>query len=258
MIKHEQGEIQYYTFSTLNKPGIFHGVFTRLGGESPPPWNSLNTGGTVGDDRAIVSSNLKRILAASSTSYFKLAQVRQVHSSDVILVDAPTDGEFKGDAMISNKPGICLLMRFADCVPILFYDEQRKAVGIAHAGWKGTVKDIGARVVKKMGDAFGSKPAELLVGIGPSIGPDHYVVGDDVIEEVKKTFPERWGEIIHSDFNEVKLDLWKANELSLRRVGIQNIEQSGICTACHTGEWFSHRAEMGRTGRFAALLYLAD
>jgi len=217
MIAQEHDDLKYYQFESLRKSGIFHGIFTRLGGESLAPWNSLNVGGTVGDNPEIVASNINKIITVSGSSRDNLAQVRQIHSSNVILIDSPTQEVIQGDAMISNQRGLYLFMRFADCVPILFLDEKRKNFGIAHAGWKGTVKEISAHVVRRMGEVFESKPQDLSVGIGPSIGPDHYTVRDDVISEIKKTFPDRWNEVISSISNEVKLDLWKANEITLRK-----------------------------------------
>jgi YfiH family protein len=256
MIGQEQNGLKYYQFESLRTSGIFHGIFTRLGGESPGPWNSLNIGGTVGDSLENTSTNLDKILNVSGTSRENISQVWQIHSSKVILADSPMDAELQGDAMISNQGGLYLLMRFADCVPILFYDHKTNAIGIAHAGWKGTVKEVGAQVVLRMGDIFGSKPEDLVVGIGPSIGPDHYTIGKDVLGDLKNTFPDQWREMINTDSNEVKLDLWKTNEISLRNAGVRSIEQSNICTGCNTKEWYSHRAEEGKTGRFAAIIGL--
>ncbi len=256
MIKREKSGLRYYQFESLNTPGIFQAIFTRLGGNSPQPWNSLNLGGTVGDKEERVNENLSRLLASIDGINDELVQIRQMHSKDVILADLGMDGNYHGDAIITDKPGLILLMRFADCVPIIFYDPVQKTAGIAHAGWKGTVQEISLETVKKMEEKFGSKPSDLIVGIGPSIGPDHYLVGGDVISDIKKAFPLKWNQILNNSPDGVKLDLWKANQLSLQKAGVTAIEISNICTGCHTDEWFSHRAENGRTGRFAAVVSL--
>jgi YfiH family protein len=147
-------------------------------------------------------------------------------------------------------------MRFADCVPLLFMDRVTQAIGIAHAGWLGTVKLIGKEVVERMDQEFGCDPKNIHVGIGPSIGPDHYTIREDVIQEVKNSFPDHWKELLSPTDDGVKLNLWKANEITLRQAGIQTIEHSNICTGCNIDEWYSHRAELGKTGRFGALIGL--
>ena len=234
-------------------------VFSRQGGVSPVPWNSLNLGNTVGHESTRVEENKNKLL--SSIGYFpdQLAQIRQVHSAHVEVVDKPTnrsDVLSQGDAMISNEPGLLMLLRFADCVPILFFDPVNKATGIAHAGWKGTVKEVAISAVSKMKKQFGTNPSDLIVGIGPSIGPDHYEIGEDVVEEVKRTFPHHWDKLLISVLDKVKLDLWEANRISLKKAGVKHIEMAEICTACNVDDWYSHRAEKGKTGRFAAVIGL--
>jgi YfiH family protein len=256
MIKREKFGLQYYQFESLITPGFFQAVFTRVGGYSPEPWSSLNLGGTVGDSGERVKKNLSKLLSAIDGSTDDLVQIRQIHSNDVIHADQTMDGIYHGDAIITNKPGLILLMRFADCVPIVFYDPILKAAGIAHAGWKGTAQEISLETVRKMEEKFGSKPSDLIVGIGPSIGPDHYLVGEEVIFEIKQNFPLKWNQILVNTPDGVKLDLWKANQVSLQKAGVKSVEISNICTGCHTDEWFSHRAENGRTGRFAAVIII--
>jgi len=256
MIRRENNDLRYYQFDSLIKPGIFQAVFTRLGGYSPEPWSSLNLGGTVGDTGNRVNKNLTKLLASIGGANTDLVQIRQIHSKNVIIADQAMDGIYHGDAIITNKPGLILLMRFADCVPIILYDPILKITGIAHAGWKGTVQEISLVTVRQMEEKFGCKPSDLIVGIGPSIGPDHYSVGEEVISAIKQAFPGKWNQILINSRDGVKLDLWKANQISLEKAGVTSIEISDICTGCHTDEWFSHRAENGRTGRFAAVVSL--
>jgi YfiH family protein len=252
----ERNGLKVYQFESLKSPGLTQAIFSRHGGLSPAPWSSLNLGGTVGDDQTRVKGNLDLLLEAVGYKPETLAQVRQIHSAKVVLAERPMDVLFQGDAMISSTPGVLLLMRFADCVPILFFDPVKKAVAIAHAGWQGTIKEVSFHTVQSMIHELGTNPADLVAGIGPSIGPDHYYVGEDVIEQVQNIFPEELEEVLISDQDGVKLDLWKANQISLRRAGVTKIEISGICTACNTEDWFSHRGEQGNTGRFAAVVGL--
>lgn len=254
MIENKSGGILYYQFETLKTPGLFHGIFSRKGGVSPSPWKSLNLGGTVGDDPANVRENMSRLLNVSEFTYDQLVQVRQIHSSRVIRADAAMDASEEGDAITTDSPGLVLLMRFADCVPILFLDPENRAIAIAHAGWKGTLKGVVSEVVRSMKTNFGTSPSQIRVGIGPSIGPERYQVGRDVIDATKRTFPEEYQQVLREDPDGVKLDLWKANEIHLRKMGVEQIEIAGICTGADPAHWYSHRAEKGKTGRFAAVI----
>ena len=259
MISRETMGLRYFQFGSLLSEKLTQAVFSRKGGVSPIPWSSLNLGSTVGDEPARVSENKNKLLAAIGHSPNQLAQIHQVHSAHVQVVNKPGGRNSvlaKGDAMISNTPGLLMLMRFADCVPILFFDPEKNAAGIAHAGWKGTVKEVVIAVVNELKNQFGTDPADLLTGIGPSIGPDHYEIGDEVIEEVKSTFHKNWDQILIIGPDSVKLDLWEANKISLRNAGVKHIETAGICTACSVKDWYSHRAENGITGRFAAVIGL--
>jgi YfiH family protein len=256
MIAKQAGGTLYYQFKSFQTPGLFHGVFSRKGGVSPAPWNSLNLGGTVGDTRENVQENLSRLLEVSGFTSKQLVQVRQIHSAKVIRSDHPADAVEEGDAITTDQRGLLLLMRFADCVPILFFDPENKAIAIAHAGWKGTLKGVVSEVVHAMGSHYGSQPGKIIVGIGPSIGPDHYQIGSEVIDETKRVFREASNRVLYKDSKGVKLDLWKANEIHLRNSGVEQIDIAGICTGCDLKKWYSHRAEQGNTGRFAAVIGL--
>ena len=256
MKANKTGGLVYHQFKAFNIPGLFHGVFCRKGGVSPAPWNSLNLGGTVGDSPENVGENLSRLLNASGYSSQQLVQVKQIHSTKVIKVDTPEDAIREGDAITTDKPGLLLLMRYADCVPILFHDPEHQAIAIAHAGWMGTLDGVVSEVVRQMGSQFGTSPDQVKVGIGPSIGPDHYQIGDDVIKKAKKAFPEVYDQILNEEEGVVKLDLWKANEIQLRRIGVDQIDIAGICTGCDPLNWYSHRVENGMTGRFATVIGL--
>jgi len=250
--------IRYYTFDIFPRE-VTQAVFTRQGGVSPEPWASLNVGGTVGDEAARVRENRYRSFAALGRRIDSLYDVWQVHSADSVIADAPRDPKdelIQADAIFTDKPEVTLYMRFADCVPILFYDSKQGVVGLAHAGWLGTVRGMTSAAVKKMREHYGSKPENIYAAIGPSIGVDHYEIGADVISKVQESFNSDSERLIESRNNKTYLDLWSANFIQLQKSGVEKIEVAGLCTACHLDDWFSHRAEKGRTGRFGALIAL--
>lgn len=163
------------------------------------------------------------------------------------------------DALITAQPGLALLSTFADCAPLLFFDPRTPAVGVAHAGWRGTVADVGGATVRAMAREFGSQPADLLVGIGPAIGRCCYSVRDDVATAWRGISAGRDGALKEvSAANRWQFDLPSANHWLLVRAGVDpaRIEMSGVCTSCRVDEYFSHRAEQGRAGRFAAMIAL--
>jgi YfiH family protein len=256
---HNNG-IRYYTFDIFPRE-VTHAVFTRQGGVSPEPWASLNVGGTVGDDAARVRENRYRSFAALSRRIDSLYDVWQVHSANAVIADAPRDPNLpliQADAIFTDKPEVTLYMRFADCVPILFYDSKKGVVGLAHAGWLGTVRGATTAAVTKMREHYGSKPENIYTAIGPSIGVDHYEVGADVIAKVGESFGPDAERLIETRDGKTYLDLWSANFIQLRKSGVEKIEVAGLCTACHLDDWFSHRAEKGKTGRFGALIGLKE
>ncbi|MRS03228.1 peptidoglycan editing factor PgeF, partial [bacterium] len=234
---------------------------TRKGGVSPHPWTTLNLGGTVGDDRANVVENRRRIYQVMNREVESIFDVWQVHSADVICTDTPRPLDAlhsKGDAILTNNPEITLFMRFADCVPILLYDPVRRVIGVVHAGWQGTVKKVVQRSVIKMTQQYGSMTGDIYAGIGPSIGPDHYQIGDDVIQQVRAGFGRDAPKVLLQNNGSTHLDLWRANAILLEQAGVKHIEIANLCTACDTERWYSHRAEQGKTGRFGAIIALAS
>jgi YfiH family protein len=253
------GDLRFYTFESLNRPGLKHAAFTRRGGVSPSPWASLNLGGTVGDDRPRVLENKRRALAVAGRSEDSLHEVWQVHSADVVHARKPRGQEplRQADAMITSSDQVTFLMRFADCVPVFLYDPGKQAIGLVHAGWLGTARRTVAQAVRAMRDAFGCDPANLLAGIGPSIGPDHYTVGEDVVQAERRAFGPMADELLAVCEGQVHFDLWLANRRLLEMEGVRSIEVAGLCTACHPDDWYSHRGEGGKTGRFGALMALA-
>ncbi len=250
--------IRYYQFERLGD-GVTQAVFTRRGGCSPDPWTTLNMGGTVGDDPGRVRENRNRALQALNRTPESVYDVWQVHGTKVAIAEAPRPTEsphLQADTILTNLPGITLLMRFADCVPILLHDPVKKVIGIAHAGWLGTVQGTVRMAVEAMQTGFGSNPGDILAGIGPSIGPDHYEVGPDVVAQVHQAFKKDAEHLLVEHAGIIQFDLWTANRLTLEKTGVRKIELAGLCTACHTADWYSHRAERGLTGRFGAIIAL--
>ena len=250
--------LKYYAFDSFG-PGVVQAILSRRGGVSPAPWASLNLGGTVGDDAERVRVNRTRALSLLGRDPASLYDVWQVHGTDVAIAEAPRPPEtphLQADVILTDRPGVTLMMRFGDCVPILLHDPVRKVAGIAHAGWMGTVRGTVRAAVETMQVRFGTRPADLLAAIGPSIGPDHYEVGADVISQVRQAFGTDASGLLDERAGRTYFDLWSANRWQLERSGVRQVEIARLCTACHTDDWFSHRAEKGRTGRFGAVLAL--
>ena len=251
--------IRYFVFDSLSREGVPHAIFTRRGGVSLPPWKSLNFASSVGDDPRRIAENHRLAFQAVDISIDSMCDVWQVQSAIVIRVDYPPDREGekpKADGMLTNNPQLTLLMRYADCAPIFLYDPKQKVIGQVHAGWRGTVKKIAAVAVSRMQSDFGSKPEDILSAIGPSICVEHYEVGQDVVIEVRKSFGENARKLLPTQDGGVKLNMLAANKFILKQIGVKHIEMSGICTACHLEDWYSHRAEKGKRGAFGAMIGL--
>jgi YfiH family protein len=256
---HEVGAVRYYQFETLDPDRVVQAVFARQGGVSPAPYASLNMSVSTGDTRENVRANRERAFRALGRAPNTLADVWQVHSATVVVADEP-NGErshlAQADALITDNPAVTLFQRFADCVPIVLYDPVRPAVGLIHAGWRGTLAKAPAVAARAMAERFGSRPADLQAAIGPSIGPCHYDVGPEVAGATRQAFGPAADALLSGENGTTRLDLWAANLQALREVGVDQVEVAGVCTACHSGDFFSHRAERGRTGRFGALVAL--
>ena len=256
---HQLDEIRYYTFDIFEGAAINHGILTRHGGVSPSPWAALNVGGTVGDDPQRVKENRRRALNALGREVESIYDVYQVHSAEVVCADAPRPPEqihLRADAIFTDNPRVTLFMRFADCVPILLYDPVHQVVGLVHAGWMGTVRHTVLAGIRAMQAEYGTQAADILAGLGPSICAAHYQIGEDVAAQVRRVFGEDAPGLLPNLNGSIHFDLWEANRLLLTSAGVREIEVSRLCTACHVEDWYSHRAEKGRTGRFGALINL--
>jgi len=260
MKKHQKDSIYFMTFPSFDKEEkIVHGIFMRRGGCSPEPWKSLNLSTTVGDLKENVIENRTRIMKVLNLEKDDFFDVWQVHSTTVVETNKPRSRDqnyIQADAIITNKPGVALLMRFADCVPILLFDPIHTVIGLVHSGWIGSIGKIAKKTVERMKEVYGTNTEKIIAGIGPSIGVDHYPVGKELVEKIKRSFPMDWEMLILNKDGQDHLDLWKTNELVLLESGVMNIDLSRICTASNTDDWYSHRSENGRTGRFGVVICL--
>ena len=255
----EENGLRYYQFDLFTEQPLFHAVLSRRGGFSKVPFDSLNTGGTVGDDPQAVLKNHEIIYQSLEFDYASRFDVWLVHGTKIVCSDAPRGLDIphqKADGIMTNNPSVTLFMRFADCVPILLFDPLQKVVGIIHAGWQGTFRQITRHAVEKMVACYGSAPEAILAGIGPSICQDCYQVGVDVYQAFVESIGEKGRKYFKKVHHRYYLDLWQANIDQLNEAGVEQVEGSGICTACHLEDWYSHRAEGGKTGRFGVLMSL--
>ena len=263
MIEQKIGLLTILFFKSLfNYKEIRHFVSTRSGGTSKAPFDSMNLGLHVGDEQNDVINNRKKLVSSLGIAFKDITIAGQTHSGNVAIISEKDRGKGHAchknavsniDAMVTNQKNICITILVADCVPMLFFDPYRKVIGAAHAGWRGTLKFIAANTVNTMVKKFGSLPEDIIVGIGPSIGPCCYQVGPEVISQVKATFNPA-ASLIKNEFRDGTgyLDLWNLNLRQLLNEGIlkKNIEIAGICTAHNQEQFFSYRGEKGETGRF--------
>lgn len=243
-------------------PGVVHGVSTRRGGVSRPPYTSLNMGFHTGDRPEDVVENRRRWLEVLGLRLDEAVFAEQVHGAEVALVAAGDRG--KGalrledavpgtDALVTAEAGIPLAVLVADCVPILFAAADGSAVGVAHAGWRGTLAAVAARTVRRFAE-LGIPPRQLRVALGPCIRPCCYEVSEDLYQRFReKLGPEAVG---HTRAGRPALDLAAANRSLLLSLGVPQgaVDVAPDCTACRTDLYFSHRAEKGKTGRMAAVI----
>jgi len=259
--KSENG-FPYLQFNNLPNSGrLMQAIFTRQGGVSPAPFKSLNLSVSVPDEKERVYVNRRIAYGLFGRDTGNVVHAHLVHGADVARVSHQDYGTWipYTDGIITNEPGCALTMNFADCAPIFLYDPQKQAIGLGHAGWLGSTRDLPGALVRAMTESFGSNPGDLIAGIGPCIGPCCYEVGEPLISTVLEAFDDGESLLIEqANGGQPHYDLPEANRRNLARAGVVSIEQSGYCTACHTDLFFSHRAEKGQTGRFGAILILGE
>ena len=243
---------------------LIHGFSERGGGVSSGRFASLNLGPRSGDDPAAARTNRRRFLAALGLGGYRVLAPRQTHSADVAVLRAgdppPADGVFPGDAVVTDARGVALMVLAADCLPILLFDPVRQVIAAVHAGWRGTAGGIATAAVVAMRWHFGSSPGSLRAALGPAIGRCCYEVGPEVLAAVGAVTPGSpdtlWDAL---PAGKGKLDLAAANTAQLTAAGLarERIGTLGLCTACHTGRFYSHRRDGEPTGRAGAVIALA-
>lgn len=267
----EKNHVPYIQFKNLSATGIVkHGFSTRKGGVSTGIFSSMNLNFKRGDDPDAVLENYRRMAAALNMRVEDMVLSDQTHTTNVRVITEEDRG--KGilkpqdysdvDGMITNVPGIVLVTSYADCVPLYFVDPVRKAIGLSHSGWKGTVGYIGQKTVEKMHEVYGSEPKDIVAAIGPSICQSCYEVSDDVAEAFRANFTadEAADILLDKGNGKYQLDLWKANWYVLTDAGIlpEHLSVTDLCTACHPDLLWSHRKTNGQRGGLSAFLSLID
>ena len=260
----ENGDLKYYIVPMFEKTGaVHHGFSTRMGGVSEGCYYSMNLRSHSGDDWNRVLENFRIISDTLGIERDRLVLSKQVHEDKVVDVDETHIGNgilyenkfTSADALITNKKHVPIAVFSADCVPVLFLDNKNGVIAAAHSGWRGTVKRIAQKTAEKMIAEYGSNPADILVAIGPSIQEDCFEVGDDVAEIFINEFGDdtakKYGERYH-------VSMQRAIIKQLTEMGIlrENIDNSGICTACNTDLLYSHRKMGNERGNLGAFLEL--
>lgn len=270
MRENRAGELVYLTFPVLEETGAVNHLFsTRMGGVSEGIYSSMNLSYTRGDQKEAVDENYRRIAAALGCSVEDIVCSDQTHTTNLRIVGKADGG--KGitrkkdysdvDGLLTDEPGLYLATFFADCVPLYFVDTKRKAIALAHSGWRGTVGRMGQCVVEKMREAYGTDPSDLVAAVGPSICQECYEVSEDVAGAFADAFRKPGQEreiLLAKGGGKYQLDLWRANEIVLTEAGIlkEHMQITDLCT-CHNDHYlFSHRASHGQRGNLGAFLGL--
>lgn len=236
-----QGRIEIL-HSPVIPDGFIHGFPTRHGGVSEGLRASLNLGVRWGDERERVMENRRLLAAAAGYDPDRLVATVHVHGTNVFRVGEPLPDPAEFDGLVSDRPGDILGAFAADCIPILFADPVARVAGAAHAGWRGTVAGIGRRVVERMGE-LGSRPQDVRVALGPSIGPCCFEVGAEVVEQFRAALPGVDGLVVPGPSKD-HIDLRRAMRTILERAGVrpEHIDDRPPCTRCDE-RFFSYRRD---------------
>ena len=265
---------------------------TRKGGVSSRPFDSLNVSTQEGDHLENVAENIQIVCDQIAVEPESLVSCNQVHGADVAIAESELPGQVEADAIITSSGGIFPTIRTADCLPILAIDPVRKVAAAIHAGWRSTIQRITGKVIRTLTKEFGTRPADLITALGPSIRPCCYEVDHNVLEQFhnnlpwaesctftleqlrRKQVPSEIGPAVQIDLSpnatakpvpmkptrpavsSFRIDLARANYCELLTAGIlsQNIFVTNLCTACHQDLFFSYRRDSQRTGRHIAVV----
>ncbi len=261
MIRHRSG-IDYLAIKSLEDAGVVHAFVTRHQGFSKGPYSSLNLGLRTSDDPEAVRKNEAALRQAFGLS--SMVRARQVHGRDVLVIHEPVKDETrflaqKADALITDQPKVALAVLTADCFPVILADKSCASVAMVHVGRKGVCNRIIENAVQMMLKKFRASPKEMLVGVGPGIGPCCYRVDGNIARDFRAAFPDEADQILYPESDGLfSLDLFRAIEISLRRAGVREIERLELCTSCRNDLFFSHRRDKGITGRQINLVMIPE
>lgn len=257
----EHGRLKYYTVDEFEESGIVKHCFTtRHGGVSTGEFESMNLRMNCADSRENILANYKIICDEICVNFEDLVFSNQVHGDTIETVGKNDRGngilkeqKFDGaDALITAETGVPIVIFGADCVPVFFLDKKERVIALAHSGWRGTVKRIAEKTVRKMMSDFSCKPENIVAAICPSIQVCHYETDDDIAE----LFRTEFGEAVLEKHEKYHVNMQKAIELQLLHTGVKNTVNSGICTYCRHDDFFSHRYTKGRRGVMAGIMEL--
>lgn len=297
MIERDYENVCYLQFDHFQQfPNVIHGLFTRKGGYSTGPYQGLNSLGALKSGEHIdnVIRNRQRAMQALGLLDYPCVTLWNIHGAEVAIPDIRgnwrTDWAYhsfyqqpwmpeslhKADALITSEPGVALALSFADCAPIVLHDPVEHVLALVHGGWRGTARGVVMASVEAMTEHFGSRPANIHAGVGPSIGSCCYEITESVYqlftgqvqfddgptrEEYREPVRESvaCSRIQLPDRESLCLDLWatNCNQLLMAGLSSEHIEVAGICTGCNTDRFFSHRKEHGKTGRFPVIVALS-
>lgn len=257
-----QGKLSYFSPGWTGER-VAAGFTTRNGGVSRPPYNSLNLGAGTEDAKHNIEANRATLTRAFGLEPHLLLTVRQVHGTDILVVDESNPDlthfqSVESDAIVTDQPGIMIGVLVADCYPVLIHDPVKKTAAAIHAGWRGAAAGIIGKTIKAMKTHFSSRPEDLEAAIGPGIGAHKYLV-DRPVRDAFRGGSGYWEAISREiSLGQWQLDIGKSCRLQLTAAGVrdENIEEVTECTCCHRELFFSHRRDQGITGRQIGFLLI--
>ncbi len=265
----KKNAVEFWEFPELSELDfIRHGFSTRYGGVSDGPYASMNLGFSTGDDPKKVVENFRIFADALEVDFDGMVLSDQDHGVRIRRVKKEDRGkgitrskDYQGiDGLITKEPGITLITQHADCVPLFFADPVQGAVGMAHAGWRGTWRAMAKEMVGEMKKHFDTDPGDLYVGIGPSIGPCCFEVEDDVLAKMRELTDWKEAFVTDQGKGKYRINLWQLNRRILQSAGVRTdrIFVTDICTKCHPEAFFTHRVHGSQRGSLAGMIAIKE
>ncbi len=258
-------DFKYVTFPSFDGyDDLIHCFTTRNGGVSDGPFKSMNIGFRTGDSAENVKRNVEIMAEKLNINVDNIVRTHQTHTNNVMYVTEEHKGKMLSgseienvDGLYTDKKNIALMSFHADCTPIFFYDPVKKAAGIAHAGWRGTLLNIAGKMVRAFIDDFNSEPSDIIAAIGPSLCQDCFEVDKDVADLFLNENSE-FEKYMKTKGSKYHFNLWEINSFLMRKEGIEekNIELSNLCTKCNNHMFFSHRGQGGKRGLLAGIIMM--